>query len=211
MRSTARRAGCLGCLGRLAGILGVGLVCGTALLLAINWVSSPWAFHLGGRLHPMAVWQGTARIHASSGDYTIYLWLAPARSRRYIRTPILNGRGYLCTPAGERYPLRTTASISGQPGRDTNGFEMRLEMYRRPWYWNLAGRWDQRPRLTFRGRWQNPDFVADDGGTLSAAFLPDGRLYDGPPRGQPRPRETLPVVFHTAPWTAWFSDCRPVK
>jgi hypothetical protein len=59
-----------------------------------------------------------------------------------------------------------------------------------------TGNWD-RPRLTLRGRWQNPDLVMNDGGTLSAAFLPDGRLYDGPPRNQPRAREPLPVVFHS--------------
>lgn len=207
MPAMRRRTGCLGCLGRLAAILVVGLIAGTVLLVAINWVFAPWAFYLGGEFHPMAVWQGTARIHASSGDYTLYLWLSPAARRRY-NLPIMNGWGYLCTPAGERYSLRTTATISGHPGRETNGLEMRVDMHRRPWYWNLAGRWDERPRLAFRGRWQNPDFVANDGGTLSIAFLPNGRLYDGAPRNQPLARETLPVVFHSVPWTAWFSDCR---
>lgn len=202
-----RRLGCVGCLGRLALILVLGL----ALVIGIDAVFAPWAFFLGGTFHILPVWQGTARLHAASGNYTLYLWMSPTRGGRTFNYPAFNGWASLCTPTGERYPLRLTASMFVHPGRDTNGQEMRIDMYRRPWYWNFAGTWDRRPRLTLRGRWQNADFVANDGGTLSVAFLPDGRLYDGPARSQPRARETLPVVVHEVPWTTWFGDCRSAK
>ena len=200
------RAGCLGCIGRLLGILALGLVAGSALVIAIDWVFAPWAFYLGGRFHVLPVWSGTARIHAESGDYTLYLWMSPTRGGRTFNFPAFNGWAYLCTPRGERYPLRLSASMFEHPGTDTNGKEMRIGLYRRPWYWSWTGVWDRRPQLTLHGRWQNPDFVANDGGTLSVAFMPDGRLYEGPPRNQPRAHETVPVVIHEAGWV-WSPQC----
>ncbi|HEX6463547.1 MAG TPA: hypothetical protein VFZ98_03815 [Vicinamibacterales bacterium] len=167
----------------------------------------PWSFYFGGKSHLLPVWEGTARLHSSSGDYTLYLWMSPSRGGRTFNFPAFRGRASLCTPRGERYSLWLRAWMSEHPGTDTNGKEMRIELYRRPWYSGLAGTWDHRPQLTLRGRWQNPDFVANDGGTLSIAFLPDGRVYDGPVQRQPRARETLPVVLHEAPWR-WLADCR---
>jgi hypothetical protein len=205
------RAGCLGCLGRLLGILLLGLVGGTVLVVAIDWVFTPWSFYFGGSFHVMPVWQGAARLHGPSGDYTLYLWISPTRGGRTYNLPAFNGWASLCTPRGERYPMRLRAYMFEHPGTDTNGREMRVELSHRPWYWTLAGSGDYRPRLTLRGRWQNPDFVANDGGTLSIAFLPDGRLYEGPAKSRPRNPEAVPVIFHEVPWTTWFSDCRAVK
>lgn len=199
-----RRVGCLGCLGRL--VLGVAL--GVVLIVVMDGVFTPWAFYFGGTFRPLPVWQGIAKVHASSGDYVVYFWMSPAKSGPPFYNPYFNGWGALCTPRGERYPLRVIASLFERPGRDTNGREMRLEMYRRPWYWSWTGTWDRRPSLTLRGRWQNPDLVMTDKGSLSDAFLPDGRLYDGPPKNQPHKGETLTFVFHEVPWTTWFADCR---
>lgn len=188
----------------------MGIIAGSAILVAIDWVFAPWSFYMGGSFHALPVWHGEARMHASSGDYTVYLWIQPWNGgKRMSNSPLFTGTAWLCTPRGERYRLRLTASMSEHPGTDTNGKEMRIEMYQRRWFWSLTG--NHRPELTFRGHWQNPDFVATDGGTLSRAFLPDGRLYDGGGSSQPRSRETVPVVFHEVPWTAWFSDCRAVK
>jgi len=201
-----RRAGCLGCLGRLVWTLALGVAAGSAFVVAIAWIFAPWSFYLGGRFHALPLWSGSARAHTSSGDYTLYLWMSPTRGGRTFNYPTFYGTGVLCTPRAERYSLQLRAYMFEHPGRDTNGKEMRIELYRRPWYWSWTGVWDHRPGLTLRGRWQNPDFVANDAGTLSIAFLPDGRLYDGPPARQPRARETVPVVIHEVPW-AWSPPC----
>jgi hypothetical protein len=132
--------------------------------------------------------------------------MSPTRGGRTFNYPSFAGTATLCTPRGERYSLRLRAYMLEHPGTDTNGKEMRIELYRRPWYWSLTGLWDRRPSLTVRGRWQNPDFVANDAGTLSIAFLPDGRLYDGPTGRQPRARETVPIVIHEVPWV-WSPQC----
>ena len=107
--------------------------------------------------------------------------------------------------------MRLRAGMSEHPGTDTNGGGCESSSRAARELLQLAGTGDYRPRLTFRGRWQNPDFVANDGGTLSIAFLPDGRLYEGPAKNQPKAREGVPVVFHEVPWTTWFSDCHAVK
>src|SRR5215472_5547226 len=187
-----RRAlgGCAGCIGRFIRIVVLALVAGVALIVAIDWLFAPWAFYLGGRFHVLPVWQGLAKVHSSSGDYTLYLWMSPARGGRTLNLPVFNGWAALCTPTGARFPLRLRAYMFEHPGTDTNGMEMRIDLYRFPWYATWAGVWDHRPQLTFRGRWQNAELVTTDGGSLSVAFLPDGRLYDGPERNQPRARET---------------------
>ncbi len=199
-----RRVGCLGCIGRLvAGLLLVGVVVAATLA-----VFAPWSYRLGGHFHALPGWQGIGHLKAASGDYVLYFWISPQPGGRTYHFPYFTGWGDHCTPRGEHYSLRVTAGMSEHPGVDTNGKAMHLEFYRRPWYYGLTGTWDRRPRLDLRGRWENGNLVMSDGGTLSQAFLPDGRLYQGPPRQQPRARETLPIVFHEAGWSAALSGCR---
>ena len=198
-----RGLGCLtGCLTRLV----LGLVAGMMLVAAIAAVFAPWSFFLGGRFHPLPLWQGIGTMHAKSGDYVLYVWMAPAPGGRTFNFPYFRGWGYLCTPRGERFALRLSASMNEHPGIDTNGKQFQISMYQRRWNytWTLEGR----PRLTFRGQWQNPDLVMNDGGSVSRAFLPDGTVYLGPARNQPAARETLPIVLRETAWSGWFSDCR---
>ena len=199
------RFGCVGCLGQLALLL----ILGVAFVVAVDWIFAPWSFYLGGTFRPLPLWQGRATIHAPSGEYQLSVWMSPERGGRTYNFPYFSGTGYLCTPRGERYVLQLRASMFEHPGRDTNGKEMLIEVYRRPWNWSFGGTWDHRPRLTLRGRWQNPDLVMNDGGTLAASFLTDGRLDDSPRPRAASVRDQLPVVFHEVPWTTWSADCRP--
>ena len=131
MRSAAaRRTGPLGCLGRFA----LFLVLGTVTLNLIYAVFAPWSFFLGGRFHPIAVWQGIGRMHASSGDYVVYFWISPVPGGRTFNFPTFRGWGDLCTPRGERLPLRVAAFMREHPGIDTNGKDVSVSLYRRPWY-----------------------------------------------------------------------------
>jgi hypothetical protein len=202
--SRRRRLGCLGRVGQLV----LFLVLGAVIVSAIDYVFAPWSFFLGGQRHLLPMWQGIGRMHADSSDYLLYVWFAPSPGGRTFNLPYFRGWGYLCTARGERWPLRLSASFDEHVGTDTNGKEMRVSMYHRPWNWNFVGRFDDHPRLELRGRWQNPDLVLDDGGSLSMSFLPDGTLYKGPARNQPRERQHVTVALHEAGWSGWWSDCR---
>lgn len=174
-----KRRGCLGCgMGCFTRVL---LVLGLLVVLAVfaqllQGVLYPWSFYLGGHFHWLPGWQGTGRIHTASGDYTIYFWIEPARGGRTYNLPTFRGSGMICTPRGERYKLRAYAGLTEKTGLDTNGKTMTLELRHRPWNYSFLGSYDQRPRLHFRGTWQNPDLVMDDGGTLAEAFDPNGQL-----------------------------------
>jgi len=195
---------CLGCFLQSTMALALGAVL-FALILA---VFAPWGFFLGGKFHLMPGWQGIGRLHASSGDFVLYLWISPASSGRTYNFPYFNGWGYLCTPRGEKFKLRVTGGMHERTGIDSNGKAMHLSLHQRPWYYGFAGTYESRPRLELRGRWQNPDLVMDDGGTLSQAFLPDGSLYKGPPRNQPAVREKLQIVFHETGWLGFGGGCQ---
>ncbi len=203
-KTTKQRACCRGCLGRLALIFVLGTIA-VALLAA---VFTPWGFFLGGRFHVLPVWQGIGRVHTSSGDYVLYFWISPSRSGRTFNLPAFAGWGSLCTPRGEQFKLRVTGGMHERTGVDSNGKAVHLTFHRRPWYYGLTGVWDSRPRLDLRGRWENPDLVMEDGGTLSQAFLPDGTLYQGPPRNQPAAREKLRIVLHETGWLGFVAGCR---
>jgi hypothetical protein len=203
-----RGLGCLtGCLTRLVLIL----VVGVALIVAIDGLFAPWSFYLGGQMHLPPGWQGVGTMHTDTGDYVLYLWMMPQPNGRgsLYNFPYFRGWAYLCTPRGERFPLRLSASMHEHPGTDTNGMAIDISMYWRPWHYSFSN--EDRPRLSLRGRWQNPDLVMDDRGSLSRAFLPDGSVYLGPARNQPAAREMLPIVLHEAAWSGWFSDCRVAK
>ena len=179
------------------------------VVVAIDWVFAPWSFYLGGTFRPVPLWQGRANIHAPSGDYVLYLWMSPTPSgSRIYNHPYFRGSAALCTPRGERYVLQLRASMFERPGTDTNGKEMRVEVYRRPWNYSFTGTWDHRPELVLRGRWRNPDLVTSDGGTLAASFKPDGSLDDSARRRQASEHDQVPVVIHEVPWSTWFGDCR---
>jgi len=201
--SRRRRWGCLGCLTQIA--LGLA-VAGLAMLVG-TWIFAPWGFRLGGTFRPVPIWQGVAHLHAASGEYVLSLWLSPSGASRLGNYPTFSGGAYLCTPRGEGIPLRLYGIIPERVNGETNGKPMRIDLHYRPWFGSSSGA-SGRPRLTFHGRWQNPDLVMDDGGTLSTEFLPDGRLYDGPTGRQPHATQTLSVVFHEVPWTTPTMSCQ---
>jgi len=186
-----------------------GVAAGSVFLVAIDFVFAPWAFYFGGSRHLIPVWQGIGRMRGPAGDYVLYVWFAPTPGGRTFNLPAVRGWGYLCTPRGERLELRLSGGMTQKTGIDSNGKEMRLELYRRPWYWGLTGTWDRRPRLELRGPWRNPNLELDDGGSLSRAFVADGTVYTGPARNQPRAGEHVTVVLHeTSSWFGWTADCR---
>jgi len=196
----------LGCLTQL---LLIAVIC-VVIYGSTIAIFAPWSYYLGGRFHVIPGWQGAGTMHTASGDYALQVYFSPEPGGRTFNFPYFRGFGTLCTPRGDRYTMRVSAGMSEHPGIDTNGQLMTLTMYTRPWnYANTSS--DGRPRLTFRGRWQNPDLVVDDGGSLSRAFLPDNTVYSGPSSRQPPARETVSLVLHETPWTTLLADCRTLR
>ena len=129
MAKSARLSG-LGCLTRLLLFLGLAVLA----IAVTTGIVAPWAFFLGGRFHLLPVWQGVGRVHAGSGDYVLYFWVSPSGPGRRFSLPTFRGWGALCTPRGQEFPLRVSASFNERVGIDTVGKEFRVSLYRRPWY-----------------------------------------------------------------------------
>lgn len=190
-------------------------VVGTAVLmlvvsLALQYVFSPWGFYLGGHFHWIPGWRGVSRIRRPDGEYVLYLYMEPTKAGRYSRGRALKGNGYLCTPRGDRIPMAVYARMNNDAGFTADGVQMKIEFRRRPWYFQITGDYERRPRVQFGGNWRDPDLVGDDGGSFAQAFLPDGSLgkspYDYYHENAPN---KLPMVFHEVNgWQNIFDDCR---
>lgn len=192
-----RRSGCLGCFGTLV----LGLLLGVGLVVIVDGLFAPWAFFLGGSFHILPYWQGWGRMHSqSSGDYLIYLWVAPAPSKydAYMR-----GYGELCTPRGERYRMRISASMNKHIGRDMNGQPIRISGYYQPWNWQFIN--DRRPRVAFQGQWKNPNILLSDRGTLLTEFKPDGTLY--PDKQRPAAKEIVQFTLNQGGHADYDAAC----
>ncbi|HEY7098333.1 MAG TPA: hypothetical protein VH437_16530 [Terriglobales bacterium] len=62
-----RRRGCL------ANLLGVLVLC-VAVVYVVAGITSPWAFHIGGRLTPLLYWQGRGKLVTKNGVYPLYVY-----------------------------------------------------------------------------------------------------------------------------------------
>jgi hypothetical protein len=203
------RLGCMGCLTRVLLILVVGGI----LLVVMQGLFYPWSFYLGGHFHLLPIWQGVGHIQSPAGGYLLYFWIEPTRGGRVYNLPNFRGTGYLCTPRGERFRLRVYANMPEKTGTDSNGKPMIVEFRHRPWYYSFVGGYDARPRLHFRGKWQNPGLVTDDGGTFAGAFQANGNLT-GNLNNYYHADSThkIQVVFHeTTGWHNWWNDCRAAR
>jgi hypothetical protein len=203
--ASRRRRGCLGCLGGcfvpLAGLL-VAAPIFIALVLA---VFAPWGYFLGGAFHPVPAWVGVGRLHAKSGDFVLYVEMSPSPSGRFGQ-PSVTGQAFLYTPKGERINLKMGGSfLQKWIGLVPEGRAMHLWLHRR--VGPTINARDNRPRFDLHGTWRGRDLVLSDDGTLSQAFLPDGRAWFGRPNSQPAVRETLAVTLVPIGW--WEYSCLP--
>jgi hypothetical protein len=188
----------------------LGTLVGCVFVVAMERVFHPWSFYLGGHSHMVPIWQAAARVHTEAGDYTLTAWLWPARGGRTFNLPTVTGTGYLCTPRGERFYLRVRGGMPEKTGIDSNGKAMELRYFYRPPFAGFTGLYEQPPRLTLRGHWQNPELVMDDGGSLGAAFLPDGSLNKSPHSYyHADAKNKVSIVFHEVPtWQQWDDHCQ---
>jgi hypothetical protein len=184
------------------------LVLGGVVLAGVMAIVAPWGFYMGGQFHIIPQWTGWGRMHSNlAGDYILYVQLSPTTGGRgtYGNFPHIKGRGYLCTPQGERYNLRLGGDFEKPSGTDLQGKGARLYMNN---YHPISGRSD--PSLEFRGKWNNPDLVLDDHGSLTRAFDPGGKLVTNH-HMRPYMQEVVPLKLHQGSWSDFQAACTALK
>jgi hypothetical protein len=203
-----RGFGCFGCLWQLV----LTLLLGCVLVIAITGLFAPWAFYLGGKFHILPYWQGWGKLHAKSGDYVWLVRIEPTSrgSKMYLETN-LTGMGYICSPRGETYKMYLGGGMRKHLNLSTDGEAIHLYMHYRPPFWGFSGNNAEfRPSLSLRGRWQNPNLVMDDQGSIGRAFLADGSVYRGKgvnPSPQP---EVLPLTFVEGSYSDFKAACAAI-
>ncbi|HSP05867.1 MAG TPA: hypothetical protein VLR94_01760 [Acidobacteriota bacterium] len=193
----------LGCLGNLTRLILVVAGVGVLLLLATA-VFAPWGFFLGGKFHLLPYWQGWGRLHSRiSGDYVVYVRLQPGTGSRL--STALDGEGYICTPRGERIRLTLSGGMRRHLNLSTDREAITLSMHHRP---TFSG--ETRPRIELRGRWQNPNLVMNDDGSISRSFEPDGSVYLGHDPSRPYRLEVVSITLTEGSYSQFESACAAI-
>jgi hypothetical protein len=178
-----------GCLVQLLAVFVLGVV----VVLTIYAVFAPWAFFMGGHFHIYPGWTGWGKLHSNlAGDYVLYVSISPRTGGRgtYRAIPHIGGQGLLCTPKGERYRLRVGGDFEKTSGADLQGKKVFLYAHN---YSVFSG--STNPSLEFRGKWNNPDLVLDDHGSINRAFDPGGVLVTNS-HMRPYIQELVPLTLH---------------
>lgn len=94
---------------------------------------NPWAFFLGGNLHPLGYWEGWGRMHSkTAGDYFLYVMIYPSMRRGSTTVPAdrVKGNARLCTPKGENYYLNLGGGMPWGYYVNSLGKSIRVYMYK---------------------------------------------------------------------------------
>lgn len=198
-----RRKSGPGCLVQVLGALALGAV----VMLAVYALIAPWAFYMGGHFHINPQWSGWGRMHSNlAGDYILYVQISPAHGSSHTRAvPHISGQGFLCTPRGERYKLRLGGDFEKTSRTDLQGQTASLYMNN---YSAFAS--STAPSLEFRGKWNNPDLVLDDHGSITRAFDPGGVLVTNH-HMRPYVQEVVPLTLHEGSWSDFEAACAAIS
>src|SRR5205823_13878833 len=89
-----------------------------AVVYAVVLITSPWAFHIGGRFTPMLMWEGSGKLLTKGGvEYPLYLYFYPDShfSKLHLDgkqpTGGVQGVGWLCTSRGVMQRLNLGGTI----------------------------------------------------------------------------------------------------
>jgi hypothetical protein len=167
---------------------------------------TPWGFFMGGRFHVFPSWTGWGKMHSNKagGDYVIMMTISP-KTGKGLGPAHVDGNAWLCTPRGERFTLHLGGDFQKNIRLDTNGKTASFYMNSYTLKSQFSG--DTRPSLEFRGKWNNPDLVLDDHGSIARNFAPDATLW--PKGGNQRPyiSEVVPVTLHEGGKAEWEAAC----
>ncbi|KAA6465293.1 hypothetical protein DYQ86_04950 [Acidobacteria bacterium AB60] len=198
---SARRTG-----RKLLLMLGSLAVLAFGLPFAVDAVIAPWAFFMGGHFHLNPKWTGWGRMHSNtSGDYAIYITIAPSLGRGHSSTDIA-GQGALCTQGGDKYSLSVAGSLEKGSGVDLQGRTATIY----PHNYNPRRTGHNDPSLEFRGRWNNPDLVLEDEGSISRAFDSNGGLAKSN-QAHPRIQEKVSLTLQEGSSSDFEAACAALK
>jgi len=181
-------------------VVGVGL---PALL-------TPWGFYMGGRFHVLPMWQGWGKMHSSKagGDYVLQVVFYP-KVGRTLGPRHVTGNAWLCTPRGEKFYLSLGGDFQKDLWLDSNGKTARFYMDNYSAKSQFSG--DRRPYLELSGKWNNPDLVMNDHGSIARSFEPDGRLYAGHSPSRPYMAEVVSVTLHEGNNSEFEAACAKIR
>jgi hypothetical protein len=195
-----RKAG-HGCVVQVLGAL----VLGGVVLMGVMAIVAPWGFFMGGHFHIIPQWSGWGQMHSKiAGDYVLLAYFSPKTGRGLGLTHV-TGNAVLCTPRGEKFNLRLSGDFQNPHGTDLQGKTAHLYANN---YSTFSG--STAPSLDFRGKWNNPDLVLDDGGSLNRAFDPGGALVTNH-HMRPYKQEVVPLTLHEGSRADFNAACAAIK
>ncbi len=180
------------------------LALGVALIFVLQALFFPWIYYTGGHWHPLPQWQGVGRFSADGGEYALFIRMmpAPSGSHVYLSTS-LRGNALLCTPEGQRLPLRLYAGMAKHLPLDVRGQKVTLDVEQRsawaPWLGTSYGKAGS-PTLHLKGIWG--DGAIDATGLFRRNWQP----VHGP---GDKPTGQIPVTIKFQEITQWafWPDC----
>jgi hypothetical protein len=147
------------------------LVLGGALVYGLVAVTSPWAFHIGGRWTPLLYWSGSGQLVTTATSTPLYLYLYPASHFSHLHLDGLRptggviGKAWLCTSPGVMQYLTMSGTIYGG-WRSTEASLMSVRFVE-PTVINLGQR---QGYFDLFGRWKGRQLVMNDRGHVSGTF-----------------------------------------
>jgi hypothetical protein len=188
-----RRMGCLGQLILLA-------VFAVVLAMGVVGVTNPWIFTVGGHFRIWPEWTGSGQMQGPGGTYRMFVSFHPARGgSRILPSTSVRGSGWICTPSGRTYQVRLGGGAPLAVWRDMNNQPFTLYTYSR----GTFSTQHEPPEVRLKGRWNGPNLILNDEGTLTRAFAPDGTLISHPGK----PGAGKEITFAETGW--WFGDPCP--
>jgi hypothetical protein len=180
------------------------------LALGLPALFTPWGFFMGGRFHVIPAWSGWGKMHSSKagGDYVIMISISPKTGRR-LGPAHVDGNAWLCTPRGEKFTLKLGGDFQRDIRLDTNGKTASFYMDNYNVKSQLTGQ--HRPYLELRGKWNNPDLVLNDHGSIARNFAPDATLYGEHSPSRPYISEVVPVTLHEGGKAEFEAACKNIS
>lgn len=177
------------------------------LVLGLVYVGMyPWAFFMGGNLHPLGHWSGWGQLHSKSqGNYFLHVTLSPVTyGHETFPAWDVKGTGNLCTPKGERFRLRVAGDMPRKFYIHSVGQPIRL--WAPNWRATLPVGAEKRPSFDLWGRWGEREIFADDRKTLSKTFS-DGTLDAINSRTVASDIENIQITLHEGSYLDWEAAC----